>query len=269
MSQIKLENLSSLVPTETVLPEPGRVRDWSDTAGSFGDHLRQIRTESEEATSGARGDSTSPDPSMTPPAGAAGQPAAEHEPDAPDRDGGPRDSAEVDSDSDVTGPDSLKEDSEEDQTGTDREETESEDGSASQTAEAGLQIGQEQKIDVDSEPDGAAAANPRKSPDEPLVQQLEGQIDQGGAKPSAAEAASAKQGVDSTARPRPEQVAAPNGLELLQALSGEGFAGLFGFVTTEGSDKMRQLAMDEGAKFLITKPFTAQSFQDALGATLG
>ena len=60
-----------------------------------------------------------------------------------------------------------------------------------------------------------------------------------------------------------------NGLELLQALNGEGFAGLFGFVTTEGSDKMRQTAMDAGAKFLITKPFTAQSFQDALGSTLG
>ena len=60
-----------------------------------------------------------------------------------------------------------------------------------------------------------------------------------------------------------------NGLELLQKLNGEGFSGLFGFVTTEGSDKMRQTAMDEGAKFLITKPFTAQSFQDALGSVLG
>jgi len=60
-----------------------------------------------------------------------------------------------------------------------------------------------------------------------------------------------------------------NGLELLQALKVEGFSGTFGFVTTEGSPKMRQMADDEGAKFLITKPFTAKSFQDALGSVLG
>lgn len=60
-----------------------------------------------------------------------------------------------------------------------------------------------------------------------------------------------------------------NGLEFLQALKAEGYPGLFGFVTTEGSPKMKETAMDAGAKFLVTKPFTAQSFQDELGATLG
>lgn len=60
-----------------------------------------------------------------------------------------------------------------------------------------------------------------------------------------------------------------NGLELLQALNTEGFSGTFGFVTTEGSSKMRQMADEEGSKFLITKPFTAQSFQDVLGPVLG
>jgi len=60
-----------------------------------------------------------------------------------------------------------------------------------------------------------------------------------------------------------------NGLELLQTLSTEEFSGTFGFVTTEGSAKMRQTAEEEGAKFLITKPFTAQLFQDVLGPVLG
>jgi two-component system chemotaxis response regulator CheY len=55
----------------------------------------------------------------------------------------------------------------------------------------------------------------------------------------------------------------------LQALKAEGFPGLFGFVTTEGSAKMRETAMDAGAGFLVTKPFTAESFQAELGAILG
>ncbi len=60
-----------------------------------------------------------------------------------------------------------------------------------------------------------------------------------------------------------------NGIELLQALQSEGFSGVFGFVTTECSSKMRQTAEEGGAKFLITKPFTAQNFQEVLAPILG
>ena len=35
----------------------------------------------------------------------------------------------------------------------------------------------------------------------------------------------------------------------------------FGFVTTEASPEMRALADENGAAFLITKPFTAEDFQ--------
>jgi len=59
-----------------------------------------------------------------------------------------------------------------------------------------------------------------------------------------------------------------NGLEFLQALKAENYPGLFGFVTTEGSAKMRETAMDAGAGFLVTKPFTAESFKTELGAVL-
>jgi len=60
-----------------------------------------------------------------------------------------------------------------------------------------------------------------------------------------------------------------NGLELLKALNEEGFSGTFGFVTTEGSSRMKQTAEEAGSKFLITKPFTAKTFQDVLGPVLG
>ena len=43
----------------------------------------------------------------------------------------------------------------------------------------------------------------------------------------------------------------------------------FGFVTTEGTPEMRKTAEEAGALFLITKPFTAESFRDVLDPILG
>jgi two-component system chemotaxis response regulator CheY len=54
------------------------------------------------------------------------------------------------------------------------------------------------------------------------------------------------------------------GMELLLALRAEGFGTPFGFVTSEGSLEMRQAAEDAGALFLIAKPFTPESFRDAI-----
>jgi two-component system chemotaxis response regulator CheY len=59
-----------------------------------------------------------------------------------------------------------------------------------------------------------------------------------------------------------------NGLELLTKLREQKNTVRFGFVTTEGTPAMRQLAMESGAAFLITKPFTAASFQETLGPIL-
>ena len=42
----------------------------------------------------------------------------------------------------------------------------------------------------------------------------------------------------------------------------------FGFVTTESSAEMRSRAAQTGAKFLITKPFTAEIFAKVLDAFL-
>jgi two-component system, chemotaxis family, chemotaxis protein CheY len=54
------------------------------------------------------------------------------------------------------------------------------------------------------------------------------------------------------------------GLELLEALNEEGYAITFGFVTTEATSEMRAKASAAGAKFLITKPFTADTFAQTL-----
>ncbi len=54
------------------------------------------------------------------------------------------------------------------------------------------------------------------------------------------------------------------GPEMLEALNSEGITPRFGFVTTEATPEMRARAEDLGARFLIAKPFTVQSFNEAL-----
>ena len=51
-----------------------------------------------------------------------------------------------------------------------------------------------------------------------------------------------------------------NGLELLQAIKAQGLVLKFGFVTSEGTPEMRRRAADNGAAFLIAKPFNADVF---------
>lgn len=58
------------------------------------------------------------------------------------------------------------------------------------------------------------------------------------------------------------------GIELLERLNADGVKVKFGFVTTEATPEMRQRAMKAGARFLISKPFTPQSFEEALKAHL-
>jgi len=57
-----------------------------------------------------------------------------------------------------------------------------------------------------------------------------------------------------------------NGIDALNALRNSGSNVPFGFVTSEGSDEMRQRATLAGAAFLIAKPFTPEAFQEALSA---
>ncbi len=58
------------------------------------------------------------------------------------------------------------------------------------------------------------------------------------------------------------------GIELLREMRAAGFSTPFGFVTSEGSPEMRQAAEEAGALFLISKPFTAESFRDVIEPVL-
>ena len=59
-----------------------------------------------------------------------------------------------------------------------------------------------------------------------------------------------------------------SGIELLEELQKSGPAVTFGFLTTEGSDEMRERAKNAGAKFFITKPFSPEAFQEALSGVM-
>ncbi len=58
------------------------------------------------------------------------------------------------------------------------------------------------------------------------------------------------------------------GIELLEALRAEENDVTFGFITTESTKEMRQRATDAGAQFLISKPFTTESFEKVLSTVM-
>jgi two-component system chemotaxis response regulator CheY len=58
------------------------------------------------------------------------------------------------------------------------------------------------------------------------------------------------------------------GIEFLRALRAADMAIPFGFVTSEGTDSMREQATEAGAAFLIAKPFTVDAFKSELARVL-
>lgn len=60
-----------------------------------------------------------------------------------------------------------------------------------------------------------------------------------------------------------------SGLDMLRALRASGYTGPFGFVTSEGSPQMRELASASGADFLVAKPFNADVLREHLEAAMG
>ena len=58
------------------------------------------------------------------------------------------------------------------------------------------------------------------------------------------------------------------GIELLQALNAAGVSVPFGFVTSESTPEMHELAKTHGARFLVSKPFTPESLDQALAGAL-
>jgi two-component system chemotaxis response regulator CheY len=84
------------------------------------------------------------------------------------------------------------------------------------------------------------------------------------------EAADGRQGYETAVSEQPDLIISDwnmpemSGLEFLRTLRGAGSTIPFGFVTTEGTPEMRNTAEAAGAIFLITKPFTAETFRDVL-----
>jgi two-component system chemotaxis response regulator CheY len=60
-----------------------------------------------------------------------------------------------------------------------------------------------------------------------------------------------------------------SGIELLQEIRGKDKTLPFGFITSESSEEIRQLAQKSGANFILSKPFTVEDVQDALYDVLG
>lgn len=56
------------------------------------------------------------------------------------------------------------------------------------------------------------------------------------------------------------------GIEFLQALNAAGLQIPFGFVTSESTGEMVDMATEGGALFLLAKPFTAEDMGQVLGA---
>lgn len=52
-----------------------------------------------------------------------------------------------------------------------------------------------------------------------------------------------------------------NGIDMLRALRAAGSEVNFGFVTSESTEEMHKAAIEAGARFVVTKPFTADSFR--------
>jgi two-component system, chemotaxis family, chemotaxis protein CheY len=58
------------------------------------------------------------------------------------------------------------------------------------------------------------------------------------------------------------------GIELIENMKKNYTSIKFGFVTSEGTPEMRLKAEESGASFFISKPFTVETFQDALAGIM-
>jgi len=60
-----------------------------------------------------------------------------------------------------------------------------------------------------------------------------------------------------------------SGIELLEKLNADGLKARLGFVTSEGTEDVRQRAREAGALFFLSKPVTPEGLQEKLAPLLG
>ena len=105
-----------------------------------------------------------------------------------------------------------------------------------------------------------------------IVKRILRQTDIG--KHSTVEAENGQEGLKQVEAEKPDLVISDwnmpemNGLEFLKAVRDSGNNVKFGFFTTEASGKMRDVATEAGANFLIAKPFTPDSFESSIKPAL-
>lgn len=89
------------------------------------------------------------------------------------------------------------------------------------------------------------------------------------------EAENGRQALDLVAQNQPDLILSDwnmpemTGYDFLRSLRASGNTTPFCFVTSEGSEEMRDMATAAGALGLIAKPFTAEGFLEVLGAVVG
>jgi two-component system chemotaxis response regulator CheY len=60
-----------------------------------------------------------------------------------------------------------------------------------------------------------------------------------------------------------------SGIDLLRQVRAKQNRVPFGFITSESSEEIKELAVSSGASFILAKPFTADDVHDALAPILG
>ncbi len=64
------------------------------------------------------------------------------------------------------------------------------------------------------------------------------------------------------------QLPSTSGLDFLKRLRTDGFAMPFGFIAKDANEAMRASASGAGARFLLARPFTSETFREALDPLL-
>ncbi|MEZ6063438.1 MAG: response regulator [Planctomycetaceae bacterium] len=101
-----------------------------------------------------------------------------------------------------------------------------------------------------------------------IVKRTLGQTDVG--KCDVVEATNGQEGLAKVGSDKPDLVLCDwnmpemSGIDFLKQLRESGSEVTFGFITSESGHDIRELALESGAQFLVTKPFTAQSLNAAL-----
>jgi two-component system chemotaxis response regulator CheY len=89
------------------------------------------------------------------------------------------------------------------------------------------------------------------------------------------EAGNGAQGIERLLTGRPKLIISDwnmpemSGIEFLKQVRASQNSTPFGFITSEASAEIKELAISSGAAFVITKPFSPEDLQEALDPILG